>query len=80
MPVVVDDGVVADALGLDPRPLRAERPRACVDGDDAVAFASGFGFRPTSDRRPMRVVSEDDGEEEIAMDLPIADRIGNAPR
>ena len=46
----------------------------------AVAFASGFGFRPRSERRPMRVVSEDDGEEEIAMDLPLADRIGNAPR
>ena len=51
-----------------------------TDNGRAVAFASGFGFRPTSDRRPMRVVSEDDGEEEIAMDLPISDRIGNAPR
>lgn len=37
----------------------------------AVAFASGFGFRPTNDRRPMRVVSEEDGEEEIAMVLPL---------
>jgi GNAT superfamily N-acetyltransferase len=38
----------------------------------AVAFASGFGFRPTGTRRPMRVVSKDDGEEEIAMTLPLA--------
>ncbi len=38
----------------------------------AVAFASGFGFRPTAQRRPMRVVSEDDGEEEVAMTLPLA--------
>ena len=37
----------------------------------AVAFASGFGFRPTANRRPMRVVSEDDGEEELAMTLPL---------
>ena len=45
----------------------------------AVAFASGFGFRPTAQRRPMRVVSEDDGEEEIAMTLPLAgDRGGMA--
>ena len=45
----------------------------------AVAFASGFGFRPTANRRPMRVVSEDDGEDEIAMTLPLAgDRGGPA--
>ena len=45
----------------------------------AVAFASGFGFRPTAQRRPMRVVSEDDGEEEVAMTLPLAgDRGGIA--
>jgi ribosomal protein S18 acetylase RimI-like enzyme len=37
----------------------------------AVAFASSFGFRPTGTRRPMRVVSKDDGEEEIAMTLPL---------
>ena len=41
-----------------------------TDNGRAVAFASGFGFRPTDSRRPMRVVSEDDGEEEIAMVLP----------
>ena len=41
----------------------------------AVAFASGMGFRPTDYRRPMGVVSEEDGEEEIAMVLPLgADR------
>ncbi|WP_347354722.1 GNAT family N-acetyltransferase [Intrasporangium sp.] len=39
----------------------------------AVAFASGMGFRPTDYRRPMRVVSEEDGEEEIAMVLPLGD-------
>jgi ribosomal protein S18 acetylase RimI-like enzyme len=38
----------------------------------AVAFASGMGFRPTDYRRPMGVVSEEDGEEEIAMVLPIS--------
>ncbi|MGL4744846.1 MAG: GNAT family N-acetyltransferase [Dermatophilaceae bacterium] len=43
-----------------------------TDNGRAVAFASGFGFRPTSERRPMRVVSEDDGEEEVAMTLPLA--------
>lgn len=37
----------------------------------AVAFASGMGFRPTDERRPMGVKSEVDGEEEIAMVLPL---------
>ena len=41
----------------------------------AVAFASGIGFRPTDFRRPMRVAS-DDGEEEIAMVLPLGDDRG----
>lgn len=45
----------------------------------AVAFASGFGFRPTGTRRPMRVVSEDDGEEELAMTLPLAGDRGGIP-
>ncbi|MDN5797959.1 MAG: GNAT family N-acetyltransferase [Intrasporangium sp.] len=39
----------------------------------AVAFASGMGFRPTDYRRPMRVVSEEDGEQEIAMVLPLGE-------
>ena len=43
-----------------------------TDNGRAVAFASSFGFRPTGTRRPMRVVSADDGEEEIAMTLPLA--------
>jgi ribosomal protein S18 acetylase RimI-like enzyme len=42
-----------------------------TDNGRAVAFASGCGFRPTAERRPMRVVSEEDGEEEIAMVLPL---------
>lgn len=42
----------------------------------AVAFASGFGFRPTDSRRPMRVVSDDDGDEEIAMVLPLREDRG----
>ncbi len=42
-----------------------------TDNGRAVAFASGFGFRPTDSRRPMRVVSQDDGEEEICMILPL---------
>ena len=44
-----------------------------TDNGRAVAFASSFGFRPTGTRRPMRVVSEEDGEEEIAMVLPLGD-------
>jgi ribosomal protein S18 acetylase RimI-like enzyme len=44
-----------------------------TDNGAAVAFASSFGFRPTDTRRPMRVTSEEDGEEEIAMVLPLAD-------
>ena len=43
-----------------------------TDNGAAVAFASSFGFRPTDTRRPMRVTSEEDGEEEIAMVLPLA--------
>jgi GNAT superfamily N-acetyltransferase len=42
-----------------------------ADNGRAVAFASGFGFRPTDSRRPMRVVSDDDGDEEIAMVLAL---------
>ena len=42
----------------------------------AVAFASGMGFRPTDQRRPMGVRSEEDGEEEIAMVLPLGDDRG----
>lgn len=44
-----------------------------TDNGRAVAFASGFGFRPTDDRRPMRVRSDEDGEEEIAMVLPLGE-------
>jgi GNAT superfamily N-acetyltransferase len=44
-----------------------------TDNGRAVAFASGFGFRPTDKRRPVRVESEEDGDEEIAMVLPLAD-------
>lgn len=42
-----------------------------TDNGPAVAFASGMGFRPTDERRPMGVASEDDGDEEIAMVLPL---------
>jgi GNAT superfamily N-acetyltransferase len=42
-----------------------------TDNGRAVAFASGMGFRPTDYRRPMGVVSEEDGDEEIAMVLPL---------
>jgi GNAT superfamily N-acetyltransferase len=41
------------------------------DNGRAVAIASGYGFRPTDSRRPMRVVSEDDGDEEVAMVLAL---------
>jgi ribosomal protein S18 acetylase RimI-like enzyme len=50
-----------------------------TDNGRAVAFASGFGFRPTGMRRPMRVVSEDDGEEELAMTLPLTGDRGGIP-
>ncbi len=46
----------------------------------AVAFASGMGFRPTDYRRPMGVVSEEDGEEEIAMVLALGSDPSAAPR
>ncbi len=49
------------------------------DNGRAVAFASGFGFRPTGLRRAMRVVSEEDGEEEVAMTLPLAGDRGAMP-
>lgn len=42
----------------------------------AVAFASGMGFLPTDYRRPMGVVSEEDGDEEIAMVLPLGQDAG----
>ncbi len=50
-----------------------------TDNGRAVAFASGFGFRPTGLRRPMRVVSADDGEEEVAMTLPLSGDRGGMP-
>lgn len=50
-----------------------------TDNGRAVAFASGYGFRPTAERRPMRVVSEEDGEEEIAMTLPLSGDRGGIP-
>lgn len=43
------------------------------DNGRAVAFASGFGFRPTDSRRAMRVASEEDGDQEIAMVLPLGE-------
>jgi RimJ/RimL family protein N-acetyltransferase len=45
----------------------------------AVAFASSFGFRPTDTRRPMRVASSADGEEELAMTLPLGADPGAVP-
>ncbi len=50
-----------------------------TDNGRAVAFASSFGFRPTDSRRPMRVRSEEDGEEEIAMILPLGADRGSLP-
>jgi ribosomal protein S18 acetylase RimI-like enzyme len=51
-----------------------------TDNGRAVAFASGMGFRPTDYRRPMGVVSEEDGEEEIAMVLALGSDPSSAPR
>ena len=56
------------------RPARGKSHLAYWVGSDngrAVAFASGCGFRPTDSRRPMRVVSDEDGDEEIAMVLAL---------
>ena len=50
-----------------------------TDNGRAVAFASGFGFRPTEMRRRVRVVSEQDGEEEAAMILPLGGDRGSIP-
>lgn len=50
-----------------------------TDNGRAVAFASSFGFRPTDRRRPMRVTSEADGEEEMAMVLPLGADPGSVP-
>jgi ribosomal protein S18 acetylase RimI-like enzyme len=47
-----------------------------TDNGRAVAFASGIGFLPTDYRRPMGVVSEDDGDEEIAMVLSLVEDPG----
>lgn len=51
-----------------------------TDNGRAVAFASGIGFLPTDYRRPMGVASEEDGDEEIAMVLPLGEDVGPQPR
>lgn len=51
-----------------------------TDNGRAVAFASGIGFRPTDFRRPMGVVSEEDGDEEVAMVLALGEDVGPYPR
>ena len=51
-----------------------------TDNGRAVAFASGIGFLPTDFRRPMGVASEEDGDEEIAMVLPLGEDVGPQPR
>ena len=68
---------VATRLVKDGASLAAQRGHSHLvywvgtENGRAVAFASGMGFRPTDYRRPMGVVSEEDGEEEIAMVLPL---------
>lgn len=49
-----------------------------TDNGRAVAFASGLGFRPTDSRRAMRG-SQHQGEEEIAMILPLGSDRGTRP-
>ncbi|MEI2826579.1 MAG: GNAT family N-acetyltransferase [Dermatophilaceae bacterium] len=49
-----------------------------TDNGRAVAFASGLGFRPTDSRRAMRG-SRHEGEEEIAMILPLGSDRGTRP-
>ena len=68
---------VATRLVKDGASLAAQRGHSHLvywvgtENGRAVAFASGMGFRPTDYRRPMGVVSEEDGEEEIAMVLAL---------
>ncbi|HET7475504.1 MAG TPA: GNAT family N-acetyltransferase [Dermatophilaceae bacterium] len=50
-----------------------------TDNGRAVAFASSFGFRPTDTRRPMRTSRDEDGEEEMAMVLPLGADPGSVP-
>lgn len=50
-----------------------------TDNGRGVAFASSFGFRTTDYRRPMRVVSQEEGEEEMAMVLPLLADPGQVP-
>ncbi|HET7304338.1 MAG TPA: GNAT family N-acetyltransferase [Segeticoccus sp.] len=50
-----------------------------TDNGRGVAFASSFGFRPTDRRRPMRVGGSEDGEEEMAMVLPLGSDPGSVP-
>jgi ribosomal protein S18 acetylase RimI-like enzyme len=75
---------VATHLVKDGASLAAERGHSHLvywvgtENGRAVAFASGMGFRPTDYRRPMGVVSEEDGEEEIAMVLPLG--VDNGPQ
>ena len=75
---------VATRLVKDGASLAAQRGHSQLvywvgtENGRAVAFASGMGFRPTDYRRPMGVVSEEDGEEEIAMVLPLGS--DNGPR
>jgi len=77
---------VATRLVKDGAALAAERGNTHLvywvgtENGRAVAFASGMGFRPTDYRRPMGVVSEEDGEEEIAMVLPLVTDAGPQPR
>ena len=77
---------VATRLVKDGASLAAQRGNSHLvywvgtDNGRAVAFASGMGFRPTDYRRPMGVVSEEDGEEEIALVLPLGADKGSTPR
>ena len=45
----------------------------------AVAFASSFGFRPGNRRRQMRATGQEDGDEEMAMVLPLGADPGSVP-
>lgn len=44
----------------------------------AIGFATNFGFRPTSHRRTARVSSEEFGDQEIALVLPLDGDPGSA--
>ena len=45
----------------------------------ALAFATNYGFRPTSQRRTVEASSEEFGDQEIALVMPVAQDLTSSP-